>query len=248
MNEVLGVDIGGSGIKCGLVDIRTGSLIGDVLRVKTPKDSTPENVVEIIQENCEYLNYKGNIGIGFPGVLQGGFIRVCNNLSTDWIDLNAAEFFAKHLKQEVTLLNDVDAAGIGEMYSGAGKNRKDKVVVMCIGTGLGTAMFFDGKLFPGTELGQMFLRNKTVAEKFAANSTRKKQDLSWEEWGKRLNIFLNEFYHLIYPDLIIISGGISKKHEKYEHYLKLDCEIKFAENKNRAGLIGAAIEASVKGL
>ena len=244
MNEVLGVDIGGTGIKIGLVDVRTGSLIGDAIRVKTPKDSSPENVAEIIHENCEYLNYKGNIGIGFPGVIQGDFIRVCNNLSSDWIDLNASEYFSKQLSCNVTLLNDVDAAGYGEMFSGAGKGNKDKVIVICIGTGIGTALFYNGKLFPGTEFGQMFLRNKKVAEKFAANSTRKNLDLSWEEWGSRLNIFLTEVYSLIYPDLIILSGGVSKKHEKYQDYLKLDCEIQFALHKNRAGVIGAAMAAA----
>lgn len=246
MKKVLGVDIGGSGIKCGLVNTGSGSLIGDVLRVKTPKDSSPRKLVEIIRENCEYLHWKGKIGIGFPGVIQEGVISVCNNLSTDWIGLNAAEYFSDSLKRKVILLNDVDAAGIGEMYSGAGKGRRDKVVVMCVGTGIGTALFYKGKLFPNTELGQMNLRNKTIAEKFAANSTRKRLDLSWEDWGKRLNKFLNEFYELIYPDLIILSGGVSKKQKKFEDYLDLECDIKFATHKNRAGIIGAAIAASNK--
>ena len=247
MKKYLGVDIGGSGIKGAIVNTRSGSLLSEVVRIKTPDKSSPENVLAIINEICEHLSYNGNIGVGFPGVIHGDYIHLCNNLHKSWIGLNAAEYLSDKTGHKVSLLNDADAAGLAEIKLGAGRNFSGKVIVFTLGTSIGSAIFVEGKLFSGTEFGQMTMANGKVADKYAADSIRKKEDLSWKDWGARLNYFLEEINKLVYPDLIIISGGISKKHLRYEDELKVDCRIEFAQFKNRAGIIGAALAASLNG-
>lgn len=239
-NIRLGIDFGGSGIKGGLVDINKGELIGERHRIETPNPATPEGVSEVIQQIVTHFDYTGEIGVAFPAAIQNGVVKTASNIDKSWIGNNAETMFTQITKNPVKVMNDADAAGIAEMRFGHGRDIKGVALIVTIGSGLGTAIFTNGVLVPNTELGHIHYKNK-VAEKWASDAVRKKQDLSWKKWGKRFAEYLQYMQKLFYPEIIILGGGASKKFDKYKDTLE-DVETKVvpAHLQNQAGIIGSA--------
>ncbi len=240
--QILGVDIGGSGIKGAPVNIETGELLGERHRIPTPTPATPKSVAKTIKKLAEHFKWHGSIGCGFPSVIQDDIVHTASNIDKKWIGVNAAQIFSEATNCPVLVLNDADAAGLAEETFGAGRNCKGVVLIITVGTGLGSALFIDGALVPNTEFGQVLLKGK-IAEKYASDAARKRDGLSWEEWAKRFNKYLNHMEGLLSPDRIIIGGGASKKRHKFFHEIKIKAELVEATLLNNAGIIGAALAA-----
>jgi len=238
--HVLGIDIGGSGIKGAPVEIETGEMLIKRYRIPTPKPAKPKDVAQTVAEIAQYFEWKGPIGCGFPAVIQHGIARSAANIHRKWINTDAASLFSETTGCPVKVINDADAAGLAEMAFGAGKGRMGVVLLVTIGTGLGTSLFTDGVLLPNTELGHIEIDYKD-AERMASDAARERENLSWKTWGKRLNTYLTRLEALIYPDMIILGGGVSKKYNKFMPYLDVNAEIVTAEAFNHAGIIGAAL-------
>lgn len=240
--EVLGVDIGGSGIKGAPVDTETGEFLAERYRIPTPKGAKPTDVAMVVSKIARHFKWQGPIGCCFPAVIQQGVARTAANVDKTWIGTNVEKLFAQSTGCPVRVLNDADAAGLAEVRFGAGKDVKGVVLVITIGTGLGTALFTDGDLVPNTELGHIEMNCKD-AEMQASDAARKHADLSWKRWGKRFNQYLERMHALLWPDLIILGGGTSKRLEKFEQYLTVETKIVPATSLNDAGAIGAALAA-----
>ena len=240
--EVLGIDIGGSGIKGALVNSITGEMSTDRHRIPTPSKSTPENVAKVIAELAAHFNWQGPIGCTFPAVVHHGVVHTAANVDKSWIGTNAESLFRQVTGCPVRVLNDADAAGLAEMVLGAGKDRQDVVIMLTFGTGIGSAIFVNGHLLPNTEFGHLPIRGKD-AEHRASAKVRDEEDLSWAEWAERVNEFLGQMEFFFSPDLFIIGGGVSKKQHKFLHLLKAEAEIVPAQLLNEAGIIGAAMAA-----
>ncbi len=241
---VMGIDFGGSGIKGSLVDVETGEMVTQRYRLPTPEGAKPAEVAEVVKDLCEHFNYKGPIGVGFPAVVLNGVINSAANISKDWIGMNAAELFREFTKNPVYVLNDADAAGLAEMRFGVGKDYPKGVLMMLtLGTGLGTAFFVDGHLFPNTELGHIEIRGKD-AERRASDATRQRKELTWAEWAERLQEYLSRIEALMWPDVVVLGGGISKEWQQFLPLLKLRAKIIPAKLLNQAGIIGAAVYAA----
>lgn len=240
---VLGVDIGGSGIKGALVNTKTGTLASERFRLETPQPADPKNVTETFKKVVSHFNYKGPIGCGFPAVMKKGVAYTASNIHKDWIGTNAAKLFSEATDCEVVVLNDADVAGVAEIKFGVGEDVEGTVILITIGTGLGSAIFLDGQLLPNTEFGHVYLKgHDKVAEKYASNSARKLEDLKYEEWAVRFKAYLEHLQFLFTPDLFILGGGASKKYKKYDQVLEsIRTPIKTAEMLNEAGIIGAAL-------
>ncbi len=241
--KVLGIDIGGTGIKGAPVDMSNGDLAAERQRIPTPSPSTPESVASVVVEIARHFDWKGPVGCGFPGIVDSGVVRTAANVSKKWIGAPAAELFEKSTGCSFTMVNDADAAGLAEMRFGAGRERSGVVLMLTFGTGIGTALFLDGKLVPNVELGHLELDGRE-AEDWASEKVRVEEDLSWKEWSRRVNVYLNRMHSYLWPDLVIVGGGASKKFEKFSRYLSVPCEIVPAELRNRAGIIGAALAAA----
>lgn len=246
--KILGIDIGGSGIKAAIVDTQNGELLTERHRIKTPKPATPNAVSKVVKEMVKYFDWKGAVGCCFPTIIVDGQCKHLGNLSKEWLDVKVNEIFEKECEENAFYIsNDADLAGIAEVNLGAGKGIKGKVIVITLGTGIGSGLFYDGQLIPNLELGHIYHTNGEIIEKFAADSARKRENLSLEEWAKRLDIFLRHVKILHTPTMYILGGGISKKYDKYKDHLTVDVPIEVAKFKNNAGIIGAAIFASKKG-
>lgn len=239
-NRILGIDVGGSGIKGSIVDTNTGKLLFDRYRIPTPPNAKPEQIAKIIKTISDYFNYRGKIGCGFPAVIQNGVIKTASNINKSNINTNANELFSQITGQQVKVFNDADAAGFAAMKFGAGKHVKGVVIMLTIGTGIGSALFIDGKLVPNTEFGHVFMKNGLIAEKYTSDATRKKLDLDWDKWGERFNKYLLYLQKLLNPELIILGGGASKKIHKFKTKIDSSIEIVPATLLNNAGIIGAA--------
>lgn len=239
-HKILGVDIGASGIKGGVVDIRNGRLLTDRIRLDTPQPASPKAVAATFAELIKLHNWKGPIGCGFPAIVKNGFAHSAANIDKAWVGKNIAKLLSKASKCTVKVLNDADAAGIAEMQYGIGFGKKGVVLMLTLGSGIGSALFLDGRLVPNTEFGHVFLHGK-IAESYAANSVRKKMELTWDEWGTRLNEYLRHIERLLSPDLIILGGGVSKRFEHYDKFLTIQTPVKPARLLNEAGSIGAAL-------
>jgi polyphosphate glucokinase len=237
---VLGIDIGGSGIKGAPVDTRRGVLLERRRRIVTPKPATPEAVVEVVGDIVESFKWKGVVGMGFPGVVKRGVTLTAINLDPRWVDVDADALFSDKLGLGVHLINDADAAGLAEMKFGAGKDRKGVVVLVTLGTGLGTAVFLDGKLLPNTELGHIEMHGRD-AEIQAAERIRIQQNLSWKKWAKRLDDYLARIEFYLRPDLVILGGGASAEAERFIPRLNRQVEVVPAALLNEAGIVGAAL-------
>lgn len=242
--EILGVDIGGSGIKGSPVDTVAGKMLGERFRIPTPEGAKPVAVAEVVAEVARHFDWKGPIGAGFPAVIQHGVARTAANVDDSWIGTNAEALLADATGCPVRVLNDADVAGIAEMRFGAGRGRDGVVFIITIGTGLGTALFSDGVLVPNTELGHIEMDCQD-AEWQAADSARKRDDLKWREWAVRFDRYLHRIDALFWPDLFILGGGASKKMRKFEDILSVDTEVVPAQLRNQAGIIGAAVAAEV---
>jgi polyphosphate glucokinase len=240
--EVLGIDIGGSGIKGAPVDTESGTLLASRYRLPTPSPAKPRPVAETVTQVAKHFNWKGELGIGFPGVVRKGVTLTAANIHEDWEGLNAAKFIKKVTGRKTCIINDADAAGLAEMSFGAGKDRQGVVMLVTIGTGLGTALFTDGHLLPNCEFGHLEI-DGVQAEWMASDAARKREKLSWKKWGHRFDKFLHTMERLIWPDLIILGGGISKKHENFMPYITVQAEVLPAQMLNEAGIVGAAVGA-----
>ena len=242
--EYLGIDIGGTGIKGAVVNVETGELVTERLRVLTPQPATPAAVVETVRKIKEQHQWHGPIGIGFPAAIRSSIVKTASNIDKSWIGVDADALFTQGLGCPTRVINDVDAAGQAEMKFGAGKvhSGTGSVLVVALGTGIGTALFTKGHLVPNTELGHLRMKGGP-AEDYCSNRVREEEDLSWKKWGKRLNKYLNILTERMWPDLIIIGGGVSKKFDKFEQHLDVPSEVIPAALLNHAGTVGAAMAA-----
>ncbi|MFN2188644.1 MAG: polyphosphate--glucose phosphotransferase [Candidatus Promineifilaceae bacterium] len=242
--ELLGIDVGGSGIKGALVDADSGELNTDRIRIETPQPAKPKAVIGTIVELIEQFEYSGPVGVGFPAVILDGVVMSAANVDYRWIHYPGVKGISEAIGQQVALVNDADAAGIAEMTFGAGKDRRGVVMVLTLGTGIGSALFINGVLVPNTELGHIFMRNRKIdAEDYTTNRIRKKKNLSWKEWAGRLDKYLHYLEGLFSPNLFIVGGGVSKKHNKFIPLLTVRTEVVPAELLNEAGIVGAAMAA-----
>ena len=243
---LLGIDIGGTGIKGAPVDVETGQLTAERFRIETPQPSVPNAVADVVKQVAAHFNYSGPAGVTFPAVVKHGVTYTAANVDRSWIGTNAGELFSRHIGGPVTVVNDADAAGVAEIRFGAGKDRKGVIILVTLGTGIGSAVFLDGQLLPNSEFGHLMIRGK-AAERRASEKVRVDKKLSWKQWAKRISEFLNEMEKLFSPDLFIIGGGISKKAEKFFPFLTTKTEVIIvpAQMRNEAGIIGAAYLAHV---
>ncbi len=239
---VLGIDIGGSGVKGAPVDTRTGELQAERFRLATPQPAKPQAVAGTVQELVAHFQWQGPVGCTMPAVVQHGVVLTAANIDESWIGVDGEALLGEVLGTDVTLLNDADAAGMAEMEWGAGRGRQGTVIVLTFGTGIGSAIFVDGQLVPNTEFGHMTIRGK-AAEHRAANSVREEKGLKWDRWAERVHEFLTRMEGLFWPDLFIIGGGVSRKHEKFLPLIEVQAQIVPAKMFNQAGLAGAALAA-----
>ena len=245
--RVLGIDIGGTGIKAAIVNTITGELLSERHRIDTPKPSKPKAVAKVIKEIVKHFDWKGPVGCCFPTIVVDGQCKHHGNLNKEWLGVKADKLFKKECNGiPFYVSNDADLAGVAEMNLGAGKDKKGKVFVITIGTGIGSALFYKGKLIPNVELGRIYHTDGKIIEKFASDSARKREELTLAEWAKRFNIFLNHIKIIHTPELFILGGGISKKFDNFKEYLTVNVPIKVAKFKNNAGIIGAAMYAHKK--
>jgi polyphosphate glucokinase len=240
--EILGIDIGGSGMKGAPVDPVTGKLLADRYRLLTPKSAKPEPMAKVVKDIAVHFNWQSMIGCGFPAVIRNGVAESAANINQKWIGTNVARLFTEVTGCPVHVVNDADAAGLAEVTFGAGQGVKGVVMMITIGTGLGSALFIDGKLVPNTELGHIEVECDD-AELNASDEARKRQDLSWKKWAKRLDKYLNTLERLFSPDLMILGGGAVKKQDNFMPYLTVHTRVIAAVLGNDAGIIGAAIAA-----
>jgi polyphosphate glucokinase len=244
----IGVDVGGSGIKAAVVDVDDGRFVSDRLRVPTPVPSTPDKVSASIGRLVKRLITATDlppaapVGIGLPGVVLDGVLRTAANIDAAWVDFPITQKLSKSLKRPVTIVNDADAAGTAEMRFGIGAGRKGVVVLLTLGTGVGSAVFVDGKLVPNTEFGQMEIRGRP-AERRSASVARTRRGLSWKAWAQDLDEHLQRVDELIWPELIILGGGVSKNGDKFIPRLTVRPPVVAAQLRNDAGIIGAAVIA-----
>ncbi len=241
--KALGIDIGGSGIKGAIVDIETGELVTERHRIPTPRPATPENIAKTVKAIVDHFKWKGKAGSGFPTPLAHGKCLSGSNLDESLKGVQIDQLFKDTTGIDFTVINDADAAALAEFKFGAGKGKDGLVAVITLGTGIGSGLFYNGKLIPNTELGHLSYKDAPF-EKYAADSIRKNEGLSYKKWGKRLNKYFKHVKLILSPDLVIIGGGASKKLDKFKNELSVDLNIIPAENKNEAGIIGAAIAAA----
>ncbi|MFF5564449.1 polyphosphate--glucose phosphotransferase [Streptomyces sp. NPDC012623] len=242
--NVFGVDIGGSGIKGAPVDLDRGDLVEPRYKVLTPHPATPEAVADGVVEVVRHFGWSGPVGITFPGVVTGSVIRTAANVDKAWIGTDAGQVLGDRLNLRATVLNDADAAGVAEMAFGAGQGRKGTVFLLTFGTGIGSALFVDGKLVPNTELGHLELHGHE-AEKHASTKAKDDADLSWHHWAHRVQKYLAHVEMLFSPELFIIGGGVSRKADKFLPLIEgIRAEIVPAELQNNAGIVGAAMAAA----
>ncbi|MBY8877103.1 polyphosphate--glucose phosphotransferase [Actinacidiphila acidipaludis] len=242
--NVFGVDIGGTGIKGAPVDLDRGDLADERLKIATPQPATPEAVIEGVHEVVQHFGHTGPLGVTFPGVVVDGVTRTAANMDKGWVGCDARKLLSERLGLPVVVLNDADAAGVAEMTFGAGRGRGGVVLMLTLGTGIGSALFVDGHLVPNTELGHLELHGHD-AEKRASVKAREDEDLSWEHWAHRLRKYLAHVEMLFSPNLFVIGGGVSRKAEKFLPLIQgISAEIVPAELQNSAGIVGAAMAAA----
>ncbi len=245
----IGVDVGGSGIKAAVVDVEAGRFRSDRLRVPTPNPSTPEACTASIARLVKRLAKSSGlgdatpVGIGLPGVTIDGTLKSAANIDHAWIDFPVVEQLGRNLGRPVSIINDADAAGIAEMRFGVGRDKPGVVIFLTLGTGVGSGVFVDGVLVPNTEFGQMEIRGR-AAERRSAAAARVKRGLSWKAWAQDLDEHLDRIHQLMWPNLMIIGGGVSKNSDKFIPRLTVQCQIVPAQLRNDAGIVGTAIVAS----
>ena len=246
---ILGIDVGATGIKGGLVDVEKGVMVTERHRFDTPDNGLPKAMAQTVKRLVDHFSYEGPIGIGFPAIVRRGVAGSASNIDDKWIGTNIEKIFEEATGHKYFALNDADAAGLASMHFGIGQPYilDGTVLMVTIGTGLGGALFVDGKLMPNLEVGQIYLKSqRIVAEKYVSKRVRKDTNMSWEEFGKRFRKFIKHVDGVLNPDLIILGGGDSKNFAEYKDYLKCHAEIRPAKLENTAGTIGAAVFAAVR--
>jgi polyphosphate glucokinase len=244
-NNVLGIDIGGSGVKGAIVNTKKGEMLTERFRIPTPDPASPEAIALVIAEIVMHYKWEGPIGAGFPGVVQNGIVKTAANVDKTWINTDIEGLISGKTGCPASVVNDADAAGLAEMKFGAGKGNKGLVLLITVGTGLGTVMFSGGKLVPNLEMGHIILKGED-AERYASDAARKNDKISWEKWAERFNEYLKRLEDLTWPDVIIIGGGVSKKSELFNGLIQARAKIVPAELQNNAGIVGAAYAAKYK--
>ncbi|RFC50608.1 MAG: polyphosphate glucokinase [Verrucomicrobia bacterium] len=237
--KILGIDIGGSALKGAPVDLATGRLLGARFRIETPKVLTPAALAKHAAEMAQHFKWRGPIGVGFPGVIHGSHILTSANLHRKFIGCDGGKLFAQATKCPVTLTNDAAAAALAEMRFGAGRNFKGKTLLLTLGTGIGSSLCYHGLVVP-CEFGHLQIKGKS-AERFVSAAARKRRDLSWAKWGKELGEYIRSLEQILWPELIIIGGGVSAKSRKFFPYLKTRAKVVPAKFLNEAGIVGAAL-------
>ena len=241
MKEILGIDVGATGMKGAIVDIEKGELITERIKYPTPKPATPQAMTEVLKQLIADFNWKGKpIGMGFPAIVKEGIALSASNIDDTWLNFPIVSFLNKKLKCPIKVINDADAAGLAEKRFGGGNEKSGMVILLTLGTGIGSAIFYNGVLLPNTELGHLKWED-SIAEKHASNSARELKDLNYKTWGKELKRVLNHIEFILAPDHFIIGGGISKKFHKYSEFLETDATIEPAKMLNNAGIVGAAL-------
>jgi polyphosphate glucokinase len=240
--QAIGIDVGGSGVKAALVDTRTGEFIGERVRVDTPQPATPDAVVAATRDLIAHLPAEAPIGVGFPAPVVDGVTTTASHVDPAWVGAAARDLFTHALGRPVVLLNDADAAGMGEARFGAAREAPGVVVVLTLGTGIGSAVLHDGVLLPNTELGHLEIRGK-AAEARAASAVRKAEGLSWQHWAERLSEVIGVIDRLLWPDLVLLGGGVSRKADRFVPLLDVRPAVRAAQLQNRAGIAGAAVLA-----
>jgi polyphosphate glucokinase len=240
--KLLGIDIGGSGVKGAVVDTRKGVFVTDRLRLPTPRPATPSAVSAVVGQIVEHLDWRGPAGITFPGVVTRGVIHTAANLDKAWIGVDAETVFSDVIERPVAVLNDADAAGVAEQAFGAARKVAGSVVVVTLGTGIGTALINHGQLVPNLELGHLTLHGGD-AEVYASEAARERDELSFEEWAGRLTEYFRALEELVWPDLFVVGGGISKNPGPWLPLLDCRTPVVPARLRNKAGIVGAALQA-----
>ena len=239
--EILGIDIGGSGIKGAVVNIETGELTTEKHRIPTPKGAKPEDIANEVAQMIEHFNWKGKVGCGFPTVIHHGKALYNSNLHKSWKGIQVDQFFNERTGLDFTVVNDADAAGMAAMHFGIGKGKMGLVLMITIGTGLGAGAFYNGHLIPNFELGSFPFKKYEQIEHWAADSARKRDNISLERWAKRFNKFLKIIERMLTPDFIIIGGGASKKFDQFKNIITINTPVVPATYQNNAGIVGAAL-------
>lgn len=240
--EILGIDIGGTGIKGAPVNVTTGELLAKRYRLPTPEAAKPKAIANVVAEIARHFDWHGAIGCTVPSVVVQGVVCTAANIHKDWIGLDAAGLLRAKTNCPVKLINDADAAGLAEMAFGAGKGRNGTVIMVTLGTGIGVALFTHGVLLPNCEMGHIEIEGKD-AEMFATDRARREHGWSWKKWGRQVNRYLQRLEALLNPDLIIIGGGVSARHDKFFPELHTQAEVVPARFLNQAGIVGAALAA-----
>ncbi len=239
--NLLGIDVGGSSVKAGVVEVSTGQLLGEMITAPTPKPSTPDRLATVIAGLAARLpQAQGSVGVAFPSVVRHGVICTAANIDHSWLGVNGAAVVGCALNRSVVFLNDADAAGIAEMRWGAGMGVTGTAIMLTFGTGIGSALFVNGKLFPNTELGHMEL-NGMESEKFASAQVRTALKLDFPAWIERVNVYLARMQALFWPDVMILGGAVSERYTEFSDLLKCDAELRPARFAGQAGVIGAAM-------
>ena len=241
----VGIDVGGTGIKAALVDTSTGELASTRIRIATPDGGEPDAVAAVCKDLLDQLRAPSDarVGVCLPAVVAHGITRSAANISNNWIDLGAEDLLTAALNRKVHVLNDADAAGVAEMTYGAGRNASGVTILATLGTGIGSALFIDKTLVPNTEFGHLDIGEYIDIESYASYGAFQRDQISQEQWGKRLEKFFAHLEKLFSPDLFIVGGGASKSHEEFFPFVKVKTQLVPAETKNAAGIIGAATMA-----
>ncbi|MGO1921640.1 MAG: polyphosphate--glucose phosphotransferase [Microbacterium sp.] len=247
MAKAIGVDIGGTGIKAGIVNLKSGTLESDRIRVDTPTGASPKDVLKAVNEVLDTLGVRASdlpLGVAFPAIVKRGKTLSAANVSKKWVGFEAEKFFEDGLGRAITFVNDADAAGVAEVRHGAARDVEGLTILASLGTGIGSAFLYDGVLLPNTELGHLLYDGTTVGdasiERWAAYSAMEREELSWEDWSARLQVFFSHVEFLFTPDLFVVGGGVSKHPEKFIPLLELNTPIVPAIHRNSSGIIGAA--------
>ncbi|HIY66969.1 MAG TPA: ROK family protein [Candidatus Agrococcus pullicola] len=240
-HKAVGVDIGGTGVKAALVDVETGELLSERHKVATPKGGEPEDIVAAVTRLLSAIGEPdAEVGITFPAIVRQGKTMSAANVSDRWIGLDAESLFEKSLGRDITFVNDADAAGVAEQQYGAAKDQQGLVIVTTLGTGIGTAFIYRGVLQPNTELGHLHWKGTDSAETLLSARARERRDLGWREWGGELAEYYRHLELLFSPELFVISGGVSKRPDRFVPFIDIATPIAIAKLKNNAGIIGAA--------
>ena len=240
-HALIGVDVGGSGVKAALVDLIAGQANGRV-RVETPQPATPDAIAATVATLVRKFPNRGAIGCTIPAIVANGVVETATHIDPAWVGVHAATLLSRATDRPCVVLNDADAAGIAEARYGAARSRRGVVVMVTIGTGVGTALLNDGVLVPNAELGHIFV-NRHLVDGWVSDAARTAQTLSWKRWTRRLDRYLAQLHTILWPELIVIGGGIVKHADKFLDRIDPGCEVRIAELGNLAGMVGAAVAA-----